>query len=203
MRSPRRREAVIPDSPSPCVRYLTALFADAPSDTFIELRFRTDTGMGRAFYPVDQVHSATLIIARLAGRTDVYVGVLPRRRQASTRADLVPDGSALWVDCDTPQSSAALRDFSPAPSLVLASGTGDNRHAYWLLRQSVSLDEIEIANRRLASLLGADASCCNAARILRPPSRNYKHHPPTEARLLKCDADARYRLDEVVDACRC
>jgi CHC2 zinc finger/RepB DNA-primase from phage plasmid len=183
-----------------CAQYLAALFADAPEDAFVELRFRTDAGMGRAFYGIDDVRNIASAVARLAVRTDVYVGVLPRRRQASSRSDLVPSGAVLWVDCDTQDSTDALRDFSPAPSLLVAS-SGENRHAYWLLREPVSIDIIETANRRLAWLLGADVACADAARILRPaPSRggNHKHDPPADVCLLSCDTDARYRVDEVV-----
>jgi hypothetical protein len=180
------------------MRYLTVLFADAPRDTFIELRFRTESGMGRAFYAVDDVHAVSSMIANLAEHTDVYVGVLPRRRQASTCDDLVPTGSVLWVDCDNPASAATLRDFSPAPSLVVASGTNANRHAYWMLHLSISLDAIETANRHLACIIGADMSCSDGARILRPPSQNHKCDPPTAVRLLQCDTSARYRIDEVV-----
>jgi CHC2 zinc finger len=184
-----------------CAQYLAALFADAPEDAFVELRFRTDAGMGRAFYSVHDLDAVALAIRRLAANTDVYVGVLPRRRQASSRCDLVPNGSVLWADCDTQRSAAALLDFSPEPSIVVASGTGENRHAYWLLREPVSIDVIETANRRLAWLLGADVASADAARILRPaPSRggNHKHDPPADVCLLSCDTDARYRVDEVV-----
>jgi hypothetical protein len=83
--------------------------------------------------------------------------------------------------------------------MTIASGTGSNLHAYWLLRDAVSLDSIEHANRRLAQLLGGDAHCTDAARILRPPSLNHKQKPPTRVRLIDCDPLRRWYLDDIVD----
>ena len=170
-------------------RYLAALFGDAGHDTFVELRFRTHSGMGRAFYAADRLSSAAEFISQLASTTDVYVGVLPRRRQASHRDDVIAEASVLWADCDSPESVAALNGLAASPSLVIASGTADNRHAYWRLRRPVPVDVIERANRSLASCLGADISSTDAARVLRPPVRaaNHKHDPPGDVRLLRCD----------------
>ena len=181
-----------------CDHYLDALFGACPAGAHVELRVRTASGMARAFYGVDRLRDVAAAIADHALHTDVYVGVLPRARQASRRSDLSSTGSVLWVDCDTPDSAAALTNFVPAPSVVVASGTRENRHGYWLLSETVSIDTIEAANRRLAALLGADGACAEAARVLRPPSRNHKTAPPAEVRLLRCDSDSRYRLGDVV-----
>jgi hypothetical protein len=181
-----------------CEQYLGALFGDAPHGAHIELRHRSHAGMGRAFFPVHAVAEATAEIAHHASRTDVYVGVLPRARQASRRSDLVGSGGVLWVDCDTPESADALAVFVPEPSVVVASGTGSNRHAYWLLKELVSIDTIEAANRRLAELLGADVSCAEANRVLRPPSRNWKTLPPANVSLRRCASGARYRLGDLM-----
>ena len=184
-------------------RYLRALFSHASSDAYVEIRFRTETGMGRAFYGLAHLVDAETMIARLAPATDVYVGVLPRNRQASGRDAVVPHGQVVWTDCDSPQSVAALDSFVPEPSILLASGGSDeNRHAYWLLRERVAIDTIERANRRMASRLGADTSCADAARILRPPSLNHKYAPPTAVRLIRCDSARRYALDDIVDVSR-
>ena len=179
-------------------QYLAALFGDAPDGTHIELRYRTQAGMGRAFFPVCDTAAAAAEIARHAAQTDVYVGVLPRARQASRRTDLAGSGGVVWVDCDTPESTDALATFVPEPSLLIASGTGGNRHAYWLLSDLISIDKIEAVNRRLAVILGADVCCAEANRVLRPPSRNYKTTPPADVSLLRCDEDARYCLDDIV-----
>jgi hypothetical protein len=179
-------------------RFLAALFADAPADAYIELRIRTGERMAREFYAADDLVEVASEVVRRAARSDVYVGILPRQRRGGTREDVVPEVRVLWADCDTAEAVAALAEFVPRPSITVASGSGENRHAYWLLRDAVSVEVAETANRRLAWLLGADPHCTDAARILRPPSLNHKHDPPVEVRLLNCDASLRHDVEEIV-----
>jgi hypothetical protein len=180
-----------------CERYLNALFGRTTNvRASVELRWPTDGGMGRAFYPVSRLPAVADKIHQLSRTTDVYVGVLPRRRQASSRTAVVPHGSVLWVDCDTPDAGAALQSSDPSPSMLVASGTGANRHAYWLLSEPVSIEVIEAANRALAECLDADLASTDPARILRPPSLNHKHDPPAAVQLLGYEPDLRYRLED-------
>jgi hypothetical protein len=181
------------------VCYLHALFRDAQRETYIELRCRTANGMDCTFWPVEDLARVARKIVRSARQTDVYIGVLPRLCRAGTRDNLVDAGRVLWADCDTPASVRASRQFSPPPSIVVASGTQTNRHAYWLLHDPASLDDIERANRALAHRLGADERCSDAARVLRPPSLNHKHAPPRAVRLLGYDAGRTSHLEELVD----
>lgn len=191
---------------SECGEYLTALFANAPGSSLVELRWRVAGGMHRDFVDASDLDAVRHTVARLAASTDVYLGVLPRLRRGGTRDDIVPRGAVLWVDCDTPRSVRALGEFEPTPSVTVASGTGIHCHAYWLLSEPIPLTYIETANRRLAHLLGADVQCADAARILRPPSLNHKHTPPTGVVLLHCDPLSRHRVDDVVgiagDGCK-
>ncbi|MDQ6805398.1 MAG: CHC2 zinc finger domain-containing protein, partial [Actinomycetota bacterium] len=104
----------------------------------------------------------------------------PRQRRAGGRT-AVQRSWVLWADCDTPQASRALAGFHPEPSLMVRSGTGENRHAYWLLEQPIALDQLEALNLRLARTLGADERSYDAARILRVAgTHNHKHQPPTD-----------------------
>ena len=136
-----------------CDHYLDALFAACPAGMHVELRVRTASGMARAFYGVDRLRDVAAAIAHHAPRTDVYVGVLPRARQASRRSDLSSTGSVLWVDCDTPESAAALTNFVPVPSVVVASGTRRESSCVLAPERSRSpIDTIEAANRRLAAV---------------------------------------------------
>jgi hypothetical protein len=123
--------------------------------------------MGRRFHAVARLDCVAETVLALASRTDVYVGVVPRRRRGGGRADLVGTAGVLWVDCDTSGSVAALRGFSPAPGMVVSSGSGHNCHAYWLLDEPAELDVVERINRGLALRLGADIRCSDPARILR------------------------------------
>jgi CHC2 zinc finger/RepB DNA-primase from phage plasmid len=192
--------AAVYGSNSHCLQYLAALFSDAAADSFIEARVRVPGGMRAKFFSVAKLAAVGSYIQRAASHADVYVGVLPRRRPSGTRTDVVTLAAVLWADCDTAESVAALDKFLPEPAIVVASGSGYNKHAYWLLAQPVSIDELEVANRKLARLLGADERCADAARILRPPSLNHKHHPPRTVRLFRCEPSHKRLLHEIVGA---
>ena len=179
-------------------RWLRALFATAPRDAFVELRFRVGAGMGQSFHRIDALDEAAAAAADHARRRDVYAGVLPRSRRRGGRQDLVAEARVVWADCDGPQSVAALRTFQPEPSMVVASGSGPNYHAYWLLTRPVTLDALEHTNRRLAAALHADPRSCDAARILRPAgTTNRKQQPGRPVRLATLHLDARVRIDEL------
>ncbi len=165
--------------------FVGALYRSAPSDSLVEVRFRVGSGMGRRFVDVAGRDGVVEAIVSLADRTDVFVGVVPRRRRGGGRADLVQVAGVAWVDCDSDESVAALAAFRPRPTMQVASGSGRHRHAYWALRDAVVLDVVEDLNRRLASELGADARCSDAPRIFRPAgSANWKSARPTAVRLI-------------------
>jgi hypothetical protein len=160
--------------------YLAALVGRERSG-LLEVRWRHGDGMRRRFYrTADELTAAAAAILELGARTDVYVGCAPRARSAGGR-DAVVRAWVLWVDCDTPEAVAALQAFTPAPAIVVRSGTGEHRHAYWTLSGPVDADVATAANRRLAHKLGADVGAVTtAATILRPPgTHNFKHRPPT------------------------
>lgn len=164
-----------------------ALVSSGGPHQLVELRWRRPSGMGQRFYRPRELATMYRTVGWLAGETDVYLGVAPRRRRAGTRAAIAAT-RLLWVDCDSDQASQSLEDFSPAPSIVVASGGHGHRHAYWLLSDPLDADELERANRTLASALGADQACADAARVLRPAgTNNFKHHPPRPVVLERMD----------------
>jgi len=168
-------------------RFLWVLYRSAPPGSFVEVRFRVASGMGRSFHSVARFERVVRAVGALASRTDVYVGVVPRARHGGRREDLVARASVVWVDCDSRESATALEAFRPQPAIVVAS-SGENRHAYWLLEDAVDLDRVESVNRGLAVVLGADVRSSDAARILRPAgSMNRKHSPPVAVRLLRAE----------------
>src|SRR5947209_8638629 len=77
----RKRRVEVQNRPprSDVMRYLAALFQDGSSASagFVEVRFREQSRMLRAFYPTSQLASVAAKIVRLASQTDVYVGALP------------------------------------------------------------------------------------------------------------------------------
>jgi hypothetical protein len=168
--------------------FVAALYLAAPAGSHAEVRFAVASGMRRRFHRVDKLEDVVDDVARLARWTDVFVGVVARRRRGGRRDDLVERASVVWVDCDSDESVAALAAFRPRPTIEVASGSGRRRHAYWALRDAVALDVVEDLNRRLALELSADVRCGDAARILRPAgSANWKSGRPVAVRLIALD----------------
>ena len=175
--------------------FLAALAHGALPDSLFELRERHGQLMRRRFIPTRFPDQAVSAILRATRERDVYLGAAPRARRHGSR-DAIAYLTSLWVDADIPDAIARLPAFTPAPSILIATGRG--RHAYWLLERPVDVDTAETANRRLARHLAADPRCFDAARILRPPhTTNYQHHPPRPVRLLHQTGE-RYPLDHVL-----
>jgi hypothetical protein len=179
-------------------RYLDVLFGRARLSTLIELRWRVPGGMGQRFVAVRDHGSLTPLIARLAPRCDVYVGVLPRWRPAGGRGAVVGDCRTVWVDLDSDSAARALQPVEPSPTVVVASGGAGHLHAYWPLRRAAPPPVIERANRRLAWALGGDLASADAARILRPPHtvNHVRGHAPV--RLVAQEASGPCRLADLV-----
>src|SRR3954447_18231068 len=171
-------------------RFLAALAGWADPNEFLELRYRLEDGqrMGQLFERPERLRGLATRAIALGRRTDVYVGCAPRTRRHGGR-DAVARAFVLWADCDGGAGVAALERFEPQPSIVIASGTGSNRHAYWPLTEALGRDELERANRRLAHALGADPASADAARILRPPGTcSHKRLPPVPVEPIRLDS---------------
>jgi hypothetical protein len=179
--------------------YIEVLMGDAPSDSFIEMRSRVrETGMTAVFFARAETDRLARTVAERAKTTDVYIGCAPRScRRGDKQA--VREVWTLWVECDGAESAAAAQRLAPAPALVIASGSGENVHAYWPLRDAVSPRAAEIANLRLATAVNADLACFDATRILRPPGTwNHKHSPPRAVRTLSHSPGIRFELGDVL-----
>jgi len=184
------------------VRFLAALAGDAARGELLELRYRLEDGqrMGQAFDRPDRLRGLATRAIALGRRTDVYVGCAPRTRRHGGR-DAVARAFVLWADCDGEDAVTALRQFEPAPAVVIASGTESNCHAYWPLTVPLGRDELERANRRLAYALGADPASADAARILRiPGTLSHKHQPPAPVDLIRLDPERHVNAVDVVGA---
>jgi hypothetical protein len=176
-----------------------ALYRSAPEGSLVEVRFRVASGMRQRFYGAARPQAVVDAVLSLALRTDVFVGVIPRARARGRRQDLVERSRVIWADCDTPQSAAALASFRLRPSMVVASGSGEHRHAYWFLQEPIDLGSLEHWNRRLARALDADGGVVTKPHtILRPAgSVNRKHSPPAPVRLLALRESSRVSLGEL------
>src|SRR5215217_5585419 len=181
-------------------RFLAALAGPRDGGELLELRYRLDDGqrMGQLFDHRTRLSGLATRAVALGRRTDVYVGCAPRTRRHGGR-DAVKRAFVLWVDCDGEAAVEALSHFDPQPSIVIASGSGSNCHAYWPLTEPLERDELEHANRRLAHALGADPASADAARILRVPGTiSHKHRPPTAVEAIRTDFDGRLAVTDVV-----
>jgi hypothetical protein len=180
-------------------RFVAALFGLSPKGSLVEVRFRCERGMGQRFFSVERPRAVVDAVVSLAVHTDVFVGVLPRVRPLGGLRDVVERSGVIWADCDTPGSADALASFRPRPSMVVASGSGQHRHAYWFLREPVDLASLENVNRRLAAALGADAGVVTKPHtILRPAgSANWKHSPATSVCLIGVREWHRVGVDEL------
>ncbi len=176
--------------------YLGLLTADAPPNTLLDVRYRTQHHKFAQFFLAAHDPRAARTITRIGSRTDIYVGCAPRTRRRGRRQDIAPT-PLLWADCDTQEATTALAAFQPAPSMIVASGSDNgehrNAHAYWQLTHALTPDQLERANRRLAQALAADP-----ARILRiPGTLNFKHNPPRPVQLTTYNP-TRYRPLEIL-----
>lgn len=187
------------DPPRWLVQYLAALFDRAREHEFLELRFRRgDDAFSSRFFAVHDYEAAAREIRARAAQYDVYVGCAPRSRRAGTK-DAIAAVHTLWAECDGRAAAQAALSWRPAPSIVVASGSGPNVHAYWLLERALEPAKAEAANLRLAKALGADAACFDAGRILRPPGTwNHKHEVPRPVALLRLTPDRVFNVEEVI-----
>lgn len=160
-------------------RYLHALHGRASQGALIEVRYRYRGGMRNAFFAHTDTTVAARTIVRLAISSDVYVGVASRRSRHGGK-HAISEVWALWADLDDADAYHALEQLPVKPAILIASGTVGHLHAYFPLREPVSILAAEAANRRLAAQLGSDGGAVtNAATILRPPGTySFKTSPP-------------------------
>jgi hypothetical protein len=179
--------------------YLRALAGEAEDSSFLEIRYRvTSETLAAEFHPAHDEAALMASIRERAPSTDVYIGCAPRSQRSGTKND-VASVWVLWAECDGAVAAEAARGYTPEPSIVIASGSGPNVHAYWRLRRPVPPREAELANLRLAQTLGADCACYDAARILRPPGTwNHKRQPPAPVTALRMDTHVAYEATEVL-----
>jgi hypothetical protein len=161
-----------------------AVLAGPDRSGWLELRHRRPDGrMGQRFFDAGRPNAAAVCARALSRTGDVYVGCAPRRERAGGRA-AIDHAWTLWVDCDDQAALGLLERFEPQPAMVVRTSPC-GVHAYWPVARSLSVGELERANRRLAHALGADLACTDAARILRPPLTLNHNYSPVAAVTLE------------------
>ena len=121
--APSRRHAGQETARRELRAFLRALAGPALPCSLFELRARHGQLMRRRFIAVEQPDQAVSAILRTARERDVYLGAAPRAHAHGGRAAIAAL-STLWVDADTPEAIARLDAFRPAPSILVASGRG-------------------------------------------------------------------------------
>lgn len=167
-------------------RYLAVLSRSAPPGALLDVRWRhvgSET-MAEEFRSLGAIDTAERLLA-LSERADVFAGVVPRLRPAGGRQALA-SSQLLWADCDSAEATASLSRIA-APTMLVASGSAGHRHAYWALTGALDAGEVELANRRIAVALDADAGAVTGpAAILRPAGTlSHKHDRNVGVRLLE------------------
>jgi hypothetical protein len=163
---------------------------------FLDVRWRKHGGpMRRRFFSTSDLDRVAQFLSRSARRNDVYVGVALRDGDVHGGRAAIGGAQLVWVESDDPRTAPRLGAFAHAPTMVVASGTPGHLQLYWLLDRRYPIEQIESANRRLATALAGDAGCSDGARILRPPDTfNHKHDPPRPVTLLVHRPQPRYAL---------
>lgn len=131
----------------------------------------------------------SLILARIKKEQDtkeVYFGVALYKEKSAKKVDI--HGSyVLWTEFDgtLPSDKLLAESNIPEPSIRIQSSNEGHEHWYWFTDRFLSVPEIELANRRIAYHLGADASAWDATQVLRPPgTQNHKRSGAVQLLLL-------------------
>jgi hypothetical protein len=125
-------------------------------------------------FPAAEASIHSWLAAEVAAGREVYLCAHPLkdRRRKKEHATLI---RALYADVDT----GTIPTGALAPTLVIESSPG-RYQAYWMLTQPVAPAKAEVLNRRLATLIGADASGYDLTQLLRvpgTPNRKYADAP--------------------------
>lgn len=166
--------------------FLGVLYPNVPDKLWLELRcIHPETGEVRSFWAQQANDKQRESMLKQADKINgegygVYFAPCLRREKKGSAASaaLVP---ALWVDVDCDgdpnkrdKGLAKLREFDPAPSIIVDSGGG--WHGYWLLDEPFQLDSDE-NKQRIAHMLhglfrvlgGDEAYVKSVASVMRLP----------------------------------
>lgn len=113
---------------------------------------------------------------------EVYIGPALFAERAAKK-ETFRSTQFVWAEFDG-DVAEELKE-APTPSLRIQSSTDDHQHWYWKLDgPNESADDVENISQRLAYSLGADLSCWNANRVLRPPTSTH-HESGLPVRVLE------------------
>ena len=182
-------------------------------DCFIEFRFVKGNEVMQRFYRGTKSIDWAEIQRRNIAHYNVFFGVCGRRCESGKKQDvsIVP---AFWVDLDSESkvdAEVVLRYFKQVtpdeiffPSYTVASGHG--AHAYWLLKQPITITDDEARTKAEGYLLGLTKffqgdRVHDLGRVMRlPETMNWKDDSdPVPCVIASCDSTC---YDDHVEARR-
>src|SRR5438270_13753907 len=102
-------------------RYLQVVAGPSPTGGLIEIRSPNPAGtMRQTFTPATRPDLAANTITRLAAHTDVYVGVLLRRRRSGGR-DACARSHIAFIEIDRPDGADRLAGYRCPPTMIIRS----------------------------------------------------------------------------------
>jgi hypothetical protein len=186
-------------------KFIQTLFHQLDADERIELRYKlpgVEQKMHRTF--VTNPNDAACLALDMGHSHDVYFGAAPRQGNVGTKEG-VTRLSSIWGDLDVKDKHTIdnrveqLNGLSCSPSILVWSGGG--YHPYWFLtEQATGAHDLARAERIMARISeGLDGDAVHdRSRILRVPGTlNHKYDDPRPVRLVHCNLEQRYTLDQL------
>ncbi|MDF1561947.1 MAG: hypothetical protein P1V51_02815 [Deltaproteobacteria bacterium] len=190
--------------------FLDALFEDL--DGVIEVRILGDSAgavVHRRWFDsaedlVEDLPALTAM-AESAG-AGIFFGVLPRGGTNQSRAEHALPGRVVWADLDFDkyeggEEEARVRLHQVPYHPVARVHSGHGLHAYWLLNETRSPEELVAFSQTIRRILGSDA-VADAARIMRLPGSVNRKDPdnPVETHIEIFESYQHFNPEEFREA---
>lgn len=171
-------------------------------DGFGELRGKRNGPQD--FFDLADDHATEEMAARAVERSqtgEIWVGLNPRIKRAGGNEN-VAWSHCLFLDCDSPESLAAVEAFPLKPSWEIRSGSTTNgfehRQFGYLLTSRITRDRAtELENRLVSHLLGDEGWTRSGDGVVRVPGTlNWKTTPPRPVELAYFQPECRYAPEQ-------
>lgn len=104
---------------------------------------------------------------------------------------------ALVTDFDTQDFNRTFVNLHLVPSIVIESSPGKH-HAYWIIEDTLPLNEFKACQAALAAMLGSDPKICDLPRVMRVPGFLHQKGQPFMVREV-FNSGKRYTAKELKD----
>ena len=189
---------------------LDAIFEGIDPKEWIELRVIEEKergAEGRSLF-FDNTSDLLKVAGANNGQLHCYFGVAPRTEQRGTKA-AVGRSLVIWAEVDAKDAGDKVTAFQNIESFVLPASfivdSGHGFHAYWLLREAISVSETELLLKAVAKEIpNSDKAVSEIARVMRVPGTlNIKHAEDiVECKIAVSRPQLRYFASDVKAATR-